>query len=204
MTWHQCPTVASLNHVMQLTYRIIPMQSTKFAWWRHQMETFFALLAICVGNSPVTGEFPAQRSVTQSFDVFFDLPLNKRLSKQSWGWWFETPWCSLWRHRNGEKSGEWAIVWVHSLSTDSCPFRKSVRWQVLLNWLRADRIWQCRMQNAILFRPQCVKCLDDETSPLTTGVCHFFACIFLLSHTEKAILPVFLKKVKVITSPNVI
>ena len=60
------------------------------AWWRHQMETFSALLAICAGNSPVTGEFPAQRPVTQSFDGFFDLHLNKRLSQQSWGWWFET------------------------------------------------------------------------------------------------------------------
>ena len=33
------------------------------------METFSALLAICAGNSPVTGEFPAQSLVTQSFDV---------------------------------------------------------------------------------------------------------------------------------------
>ena len=65
------------------------------------METFPALLAICAGNSPVPGEFPAQRPVTRSFDVFFDLRLNKRLSKQSWGWWFETPSCPLWRHRNG-------------------------------------------------------------------------------------------------------
>ena len=46
------------------------------------MEKFSALLAICAGNSPVTGEFPAQRPVTQSFDVFFDLRLTKRLSKQ--------------------------------------------------------------------------------------------------------------------------
>ena len=46
------------------------------------------------------GEFPSQRPVTRSFDVFFDLPLNKRLSKQPWGWWFETPAWSLWRHRN--------------------------------------------------------------------------------------------------------
>ena len=45
-------------------------------WWRHQMETFSALLAICAGNSPATGEFPAQRPVTRSFDVFFDLRLN--------------------------------------------------------------------------------------------------------------------------------
>ena len=42
-------------------------------WWRHQMETFPVLLALCVGNSPVTGEFPAQRPVARSFDIFFDL-----------------------------------------------------------------------------------------------------------------------------------
>ena len=42
-------------------------------------------------TSPVTGEFPTRRPVTRSFDVFFHLCLNKRLSKQSWGWWFETP-----------------------------------------------------------------------------------------------------------------
>ena len=47
------------------------------------METFSALLAFCAGNSSATGEFPAQRPVTRSFDVFFDLRLNKRLSKQS-------------------------------------------------------------------------------------------------------------------------
>ena len=47
------------------------------------METFSALLALCGGNSPVTGEFPAQRPVARSFDVVFYLRLNKRLSKQS-------------------------------------------------------------------------------------------------------------------------
>ena len=70
------------------------------SWWRHQMETFSALLAICAGNSPVPGEFPTQRPVTRSFHVYFDLRPNKRLSKQSWGWWFETLSCPLWRHRN--------------------------------------------------------------------------------------------------------
>ena len=61
------------------------MEHMQDAWWRHQMEAFSALLAIFAGNSPVAGEFPAQRSVTQSFAVFFDLRLNERLSKQSWG-----------------------------------------------------------------------------------------------------------------------
>ena len=65
-------------------------------WWRHQMETFSALLAICAWNSLVTGEFPAKRTVMRSLDVFFDLHLNKWLSKQTWGWWFRTPSCSLW------------------------------------------------------------------------------------------------------------
>ena len=63
------------------------------------METFSALLAICAGNSPVTGEFPAQRPVTRSFDVFFHLHLNKRLSKQ----WSSRP---IWRHCNDAK-GLW-------------------------------------------------------------------------------------------------
>ena len=70
------------------------------SWWRHQMETFSTLLAICAENSPVPGEFTAQRPVTRSFDVFFDLRLNKRWSKQWWGWWFETLSHPLWRHRN--------------------------------------------------------------------------------------------------------
>ena len=75
-------------------------------WWRHQMETFSALLAICVGNSPVASEFPAQRPVTQSFDVFFDLLLNKQLSKQSRGLWFEMLSCPLWRHCNAKKTSK--------------------------------------------------------------------------------------------------
>ena len=55
------------------------------------------------GNSPVTGEFPAQRPVMRSFDVFVDLRLNKRLSKQSWGWWFETQKHPLLRHFIADK-----------------------------------------------------------------------------------------------------
>ena len=47
------------------------------------METFSALLAICARNSPITVEFPAQRPVTRSFDVFFDLRMNERLSKHT-------------------------------------------------------------------------------------------------------------------------
>ena len=82
-------------------------------WWRHQIETFSALLAICAGNSQVPGEFPTQRPVTRSFDVFPDLRLNKWFSKQSWGWWFETLSRPIWRHRNVLNSpgeGIWRII----------------------------------------------------------------------------------------------
>ena len=75
------------------------------------METVSALLAICAGNSPVPGEFPAQRPVTRGFDGFFDLSPDKRLSKQSWGWWFETPSHSLWRHRNGPRPVQIGLDW---------------------------------------------------------------------------------------------
>ena len=44
-------------------------------------DVISALLALCVGNSLITGEFPSQRPVARSFDVFFDLRLNKRLGK---------------------------------------------------------------------------------------------------------------------------
>ena len=96
-------------------------------WWRHQLETFSALLAICAGNSPVTGEFPTLRPVTRSFDVFFDLRLNKWLSKQWWGWWSETPSCPLWRHSN-DKFLDAFIFMLNSFKTiftgvGQCTFR---------------------------------------------------------------------------------
>ena len=78
-----------------------------FSWWRHQMETFSPLRALCLDNSPVARELRSQRPVMQSFDVFFDLRLNERLSKQSWGWWFETPSRPLWRHYN--------VVFTHNV-----------------------------------------------------------------------------------------
>ena len=68
--------------------------------WCHEMETFSRYWPFCAGNSPVTGEFLSQRPMTRSFNIFFDLRLNNRLSNQSWGWWFETPLRSLWRQCN--------------------------------------------------------------------------------------------------------
>ena len=94
-----CNCVVEIKSDLRQTFTRINTNSY-ISWWRHEMETFSALLAICAINSPVPGEFPAQRPVTSSFDVFFDLRLNKWLSKQSWGWWFETLSRPLWRHWN--------------------------------------------------------------------------------------------------------
>ena len=63
-------------------------------------STFSALLSLCEGNPLVTGGFPSQWPVTWNFDIFFNVRLNKRLSKQSRLRWFDTPWCLLWRHCN--------------------------------------------------------------------------------------------------------
>ena len=83
---------ARLGRSWSLWFSLVICFHNSKPWWRHQIETFSALLAVCAGNSPT------QRPVTRSFDVFFDLRPNKRLSKQWWGWWFETPSWPLWRH----------------------------------------------------------------------------------------------------------
>ena len=69
------------------------------AWWRHQMEKFSALLAICAGKSTVIVEFPAQRPVTQNL-MFSLSAMIKWLSKQPWWWWIEASSYPVWRHRN--------------------------------------------------------------------------------------------------------
>ena len=66
--------------------------------------TIFHVTGPLCGEFTGPGEFPAQRPVTQSCDVFFDLRLNKRLSKQPWGRWFETPPWSLWRQCNESRT----------------------------------------------------------------------------------------------------
>ena len=75
-------------------------------WWRHRMKTFPRYWHFVRGilQSPVN--FSSQRPVTRRFNVFFDVHLNKRLSKQPRYLWFGMPLRSLWRHCNGFKSLE--------------------------------------------------------------------------------------------------
>ena len=104
-SWDICDNPVGYNSGHSLLRNKLPWKQPcgrySIERWRHQMEIFSALLAFCVGNSPVTGEFPPQRPVTRPYDVFFDLHLNNRISNPSWGRWFETPSRLLWRHCNG-------------------------------------------------------------------------------------------------------
>ena len=119
--------------------------------------TIFRVTGSLCGEFTGSGEFPAQRPVTRSFDVFFDLRLNKRLSKQPWGWWFETPSWSLWHQCNeffwaktslqilfnfcifqrwNEQEYIWMYIriyiyiyiWTILLETINIHFESSVRW----------------------------------------------------------------------------
>ena len=71
---------------------------------------FFRVIGPLCGEFTGPGEFPAQRPVTRSFHVLFDLRLNKRLSKQPWGWWFETPSWSLWLQCNIQENFKKSII----------------------------------------------------------------------------------------------
>ena len=90
---------------------------------------------------------PTRRPVTRSFDVFFDLRLNKRLCKQSWGWLFQTPSHQLWRHCN-EASKPCSILWGESTSDRAFTPKRandkeivSIPWHVLVWWHCANLCW---------------------------------------------------------------
>ena len=122
-------------------------------WWRHQMETFSALLAICAS------EFPAQGPVTRSFDVFIDLHPNKLLSKQPWGWWFETPSYPLWRHRNETFLVHDPILVTHLVDSSQKGlvnrdwlFSLLLVWNKLLNKQFSCRELKCRCPHGTLLQ----------------------------------------------------
>ena len=89
------------------------------------------------GKPPVTGGFPSQKLVTWSFDVFFDLHLNKQMSKYWWGWWFETPSRSLWGHCNEcIENNVWARVSVcpFGIYFQSCKTAREINTKITLMW----------------------------------------------------------------------
>ena len=100
--------IETQEKAVHILWNVLSFRLGKLAWWRHQMEKNRHYWPFVWGDSSITKEFPVQRPVTRSFGVFFDLRLNKWLSKRSWGWWFEMPSRSLWRHYNEI----WILSWV--------------------------------------------------------------------------------------------
>ena len=99
------------NKTMCVTFDLMPW------WWRHQMEKFSALLAFCAVNS----KFHAQRPVTRSFDVFFDLRLNQQMSKLECGTWYHHPrslQCVLSRNLRMFKVATWHYRCRHNLKNN--------------------------------------------------------------------------------------
>ena len=84
---------------------------TQHAMMTSSNENIFRVTGHLCGEFTGHREFPAQRPVTRSFDVFYDLRLIKRLSKQWWGWWFETPSYPLWHYCNAHLGGgSWVAI----------------------------------------------------------------------------------------------
>ena len=91
----------TMHHYVTGVYTHVHISVTK--WWDMMTSSNGNIFRV---TGHLCGKFTGPRWISRtkasdaSFDVFFDLRLNKRLSKQPWGWWFETPAWSLWRHRN--------------------------------------------------------------------------------------------------------
>ena len=98
-------------------------------------------------TGPLCGEFPSQRPATRRIDGFFDLRLNKRLSKQPRGWWFETPPHSLWRHRNVFGTNSLYIYYINRIRLlVPMPNRTSIvnhnmNWRQMLNTSKKSEVY---------------------------------------------------------------
>ena len=85
-----------------------------WSWWRHEMETYSALLALCAGNSPVPVNSPHKGQWRGALIFSLICVRKKRLSKQPWGWWFETPAWSLWRQCNDCRTSRYTETSLHA------------------------------------------------------------------------------------------
>ena len=133
-------------------------------WWRHQMETCYWPF--------VTGEFPSQRPVTQSFDVFFDLRLYREAG-------------DLRRHRahydvivmkNADDIGRWAqqspikeeqliyvkyfrkthirITYIRTLATGvAVPYNVSLPTNIVFPYISTERRWLFEVSTCNMIDP---------------------------------------------------
>ena len=129
-------------------------KTTSLSWWLHQMETFSALLAISCREFTGCRWIPFTKASNEEPCCFFDLRLNKRLSKQSRHRWFETPSCSLWRHFNdiGTYLWFWCTLFRHVLQLDKTVIHNSSCFRILsISWhVESYEVsWQSAMTQSI-------------------------------------------------------
>ena len=173
----------TLTMATVLELNLMDVHKNTITWWRHQMETYSALLALCAGNSPVPGEFPAQRPVTRSFDVYFDLRPNKRLSKQSWGWWLETLSCSLLRHCN--------------VPANICDISPWVAIQIFCDGLQIDIIFQLHFTQVNLKKLLSTFSWNENTRISELHFCPYFKT---LKHITVLQMPLLKYRINTIVS----
>ena len=136
--WHNAPDIWTILwipvqkfcRVYSTCHTICPRLC--FAMMTSSNGNIFGVTGPLCGEFTGHGEFPTQRPVTRSFDVFFDLRLNIRLSKQPWGWWFETQSWSLWRHCNALFGRGNMIIYMY-ISAIDLSMLFLIAWQTL--WL---------------------------------------------------------------------
>ena len=81
-----------------------PLQTIDKFWGTDGPCLTFCIPFLLEETAQLYSEFMLEATLAESPSIFFICALNKRLSKKSWGWWFETPSRSLWRHCNGVES----------------------------------------------------------------------------------------------------
>ena len=157
----------AVNPMLQMPLGVaflIVIQTISIMMTSSNGNIFRVTVPLC-GEFTGPGEFPTQRPVTRSFDVLFDLRLNKRLSKQPWGWLFETPSWSLWRQRN--------VYWSGYGQLYGSSFVKITVWRVLMtsllsqnNYYQTDRIESCKNIFIVYIHPSKIISRNCDTAML--------------------------------------
>ena len=143
------------------------------SWWRHQMETFprHWLFVRGIHRSLVNSPHKGQWRGALMFSLIY--ALNKRLSKQSWGWWFETPTRSLWSHCNACPFFL-TVTWINhrGLVTSHCVKELTVKVQFrgLELFKRNGALFQEEFYPPSIFRPSLTSCWYDceRMAPIRT------------------------------------
>ena len=105
------PIMTGPHKSMKLCWLAESKHKQYWSWWRHQMKHFPRNWPFVRGihRSPVNSPHKGQWRGALMFTLICP---NKRLSKHSGGWWFETLSSPLWRHRNDCSDDAYQQIWV--------------------------------------------------------------------------------------------